>query len=658
MSSDTQDTALRSNPLFRTSNIFTSKHASMPFSSFLFRALQPLLPLCILSLTYLYLYPLFHGCAFPSPVPSSHHASFNASFLGPGGQQQQVAYSRATIPHLAQFRLLALGDPQLEGDSSLPELNKDGKGIFPSLHPFRTYSPTSLNFQIIRNAFRDFFARDVSKLVEYGQKWIDLLGNDFYLAHIYRTVSKWTEPTHIVVLGDLLGSQWVRDEEFELRSDRFWNRVFKNAERVTDEVILSEEEKQLASEHVEILGEDPNWRTRLITIAGNHDVGYAGDIDEKRIERFERRFGRVNWSIRFSLPPMELELDNSDTSMSANDSIAQPDTPTLRLIILNSMNIDTPALKPTLQGQTYEFMNNAIMTQSPLPASPELRDNTATVLLTHIPLHKRAGVCADAPYFNYFSSGEGNGVKEQNHLSDYASRVGLLEGVFGMSGQGCNAIYHGMGRRGIVLTGHDHVGCDVWHFWNSTMESVDAENGEQGGEMRVKGWDALRFEDAGEIVQQHDAVLHKLPDEDEQLIPGLREVTVRSMMGEFGGNAGLLSGWFDEDLGEWRFEYASCQLGVQHIWWAIHIFAFIVALVTVAAPLAFIVEQRVAASEKRKSISKRQTTSAGEKSHPLDPPLRNRSRRIPKEVLVKRFGKEEAEQIEKEREMIDKDTSR
>ena len=39
-------------------------------------------------------------------------------------------------------------------------------------------------------------------------------------------------PTHTVVLGDLLGSQWIGDEEFERRAERFWGTVFGEGERV------------------------------------------------------------------------------------------------------------------------------------------------------------------------------------------------------------------------------------------------------------------------------------------------------------------------------------------------------------------------------------------------------------------------------------------
>ena len=62
---------------------------------------------------------------------------------------------------------------------------------------------------------------------------------------------------------------------------------------------------------------------------------------------------------------------------------------------------------------------------------------------------------------------------------------------------------------------------------------------------------------------------------DEAGVPGLREITVRSMMGDFAGNAGLMSLWFDEEIWDWKFEFVNCGLGTQHIWWTVHIWDLI-----------------------------------------------------------------------------------
>lgn len=54
---------------------------------------------------------------------------------------------------------------------------------------------------------------------------MDLWGNDRYLRHVYGRTRWWAMPTHTVVLGDLLGSQWIGDGEFERRAERFWGTV-------------------------------------------------------------------------------------------------------------------------------------------------------------------------------------------------------------------------------------------------------------------------------------------------------------------------------------------------------------------------------------------------------------------------------------------------
>ena len=158
-------------------------------------------------------------------------------------------------------------------------------------------------------------------------------------------------------------------------------------------------------------------------------------------------------------------------------------------------------------------------------------------------MHKKDGICVDGPYFTFHDKEYGGGLKEQNHLSYNAAR-GIMEGIYGMSGNR-DGPGQGFGRNGIILTGHDHEGCDVYHH---LPEHEDPE---------ARKWKAERW--------------HNSTAKEDKTIPGIREVTVRSMMGEFGGNAGLLSAWFDVEAGAWQFEYSTCAVGTQHIWWGVHI---------------------------------------------------------------------------------------
>ncbi|KAF7592731.1 hypothetical protein BBP40_012562 [Aspergillus hancockii] len=519
--------------------------------------LRLLLPLAIASTLYLYLYPVFHRCAFRLPK-DDHTGILSTSFTH---AVRQHLGSPPAEPS-AIFRLLVLADPQLEGDSSLPKPEDELPARIQ--HHWATVS-SSLNemqplevLTAVSTALRSLASEDIPRTLRAVRKRVDLLGNDYYLAHIYRTVHWWSRPTHVTVLGDLIGSQWVTDEEFVRRGGRYWDRVFKGGERIDNEVTATGARGYAGGEQqLETLNASHSaWEQRIINVVGNHDVGYAGDASEARIERFERVFGRANWDVRFQHPMKGGE----------NETAA---TPTLHVINLNSLTLDSPALAPEVQSWSYNYVNDLISNRS----YPVEDRTTFTLLLTHLPLHKREGICADGPYFTFHESDDedgpdsvprykANGLKEQNHLSDNLSYSGVLQGIFGMTGDE-NAPGGGWGRKGLILTGHDHTGCDVVHFVNRTVESTDEEKPSQPWK-----WDARRYGDGATDMST----------------PSVREVTLRSMMGEFGGNAGLLSLWFDTAVNEWQYEITMCKAGVQHIWWAVHI----VDLVTFGLILSYI----------------------------------------------------------------------
>lgn len=566
------------------------------------RLLSILLPVALAASAYLYLYPIFHGCAFP--VPARHGGDDS----GPGKRdvnplwstvRQHVTPESVAVDEPAVFRLLVLADPQLEGDSSLPseefgllarvkrhwgvvkgsvlgggdddnvqeKEKKEGEG-----------NDGDNVFLAISAVWEAFVYEDIPRTLGAARKRLDLLGNDYYLAHVYRTLHWWTRPSHVTVLGDLIGSQWVTDGEFERRGSRFWDRVFRGGERVSDEITKTgkkdyEQEKEGKEEDNSRLEQlergNSTWTRRIINVAGNHDIGYSGDVSETRLERFERVFGRANWDIRFQHP-----VENQDGV-----------TPTLHVINLNTLTLDSPALSSDIQSEGYGYINDLIAHRT----YPVEDRTTFTLLLTHLPLHKEDGICTDGPYFKYHDSDDNDGpdgvprfkkggLQEQNHLSDELSAKGVLEGIFGLSGNEDSA-GGGRGRNGLILTGHDHTGCDVVHFVDRSNTSSSTDDHDDGQtqtqeESQSWTWQAKRY---------HNATTTTTIPED---TPSIREVTLRSMMGEFGGNAGLLSLWFDADpaVNEWKYEITMCAAGVQHIWWAVHV----VDIVTVIVFLVFV----------------------------------------------------------------------
>ena len=558
-------------------------------SSVLFSTFTFLLPPVLLSTLVLYLYPVVLRCDFPPPPPElARH------------QNQHLGQDESAISYAAPFRLLVFGDPQLEGDSSLPAPSDP---VFPGLWHLSLVSRENAihdNLEYVRDAARAVVTRDLPMLLWTWRKRLDLLGNDFYLAHIYRTLHWYLEPTHVAVLGDLIGSQWISDDEFERRGWRFWNRVFKHGRKVEDDIALKGVRGKKGE--VQALGGDEAWSRRIINVAGNHDVGYAGDMTEERLERFERVFGRTNWDVTFELSRKEMRGNSTSATTSAEspasaeeDGSQEPPPnsenaqshPSIRLAMLNSMNLDSPAYDTSIQSETYNFINqNLIARASPL-TPPASASRHLTLLLTHIPLHKPPGVCADGPYFSHSDTG----IREQNHLSRDASRP-LLEGLFGMSGNLYAAPNSGLGRPGLVLTGHDHDGCDVYHHIPSDV----TRDGEE--------WDAVPWKKSKNLRHMED-------------VPGIREITVRSMMGDFGGNAGLISAWFEpgtdgNDGGRWRVEYSTCPAGVQHFWWAVHVAGVVTLVVLLAGGIVRLVEKTPPPPEpKTRTRSKSRTVTPG-----------------------------------------------
>lgn len=300
-------------------------------------------------------------------------------------------------------------------------------------------------------------------------------------------------PTHTVVLGDLVGSQWIGTEEFEKRGGRFW-QIFSRGSKVNASDIDSGD----------ATGE--GWRNKVITLPGNHDIGYAGDITRARVDRFEDMFGPINYILDFTA-----DLGENFATAGADGSVLPH--PSLKIAVLNSMTLDEPIIDSTLRDESYALINRA----QELAASASHRQ--ATVLLTHLPFYKPAGVCVDPPLFTYFPEDYGSGIREQNHLSE-ATSSSVLNSLFGHGQKGKQA--------GVILTGHDHEGCDVRH---SHLEEMNEGAG---------GWNVTKW------AYEAQGLEAKKVAEEEAAKEGVREVTVRSMMGGYGGNAGLLSAWWDD----------------------------------------------------------------------------------------------------------------
>ncbi|ODV81486.1 uncharacterized protein CANTADRAFT_45349 [Suhomyces tanzawaensis NRRL Y-17324] len=349
-------------------------------------------------------------------------------------------------------------------------------------------------------------------------KRLDNYGNDYYLGHIYNTMKQRLSPSHVAVMGDLFSSQWILDSEFYNRTNRFVERLFPRPieyKRNVKETHAKHENydwNQWLSQEVEMdpkhrydsrvyadvydwffpENKFPNYENPLfINLTGNHDIGYSGDATWQHMARFHHLFGQNNYVINYNQGTPE----------------------EWRLVVLDSMSLEGPALQEEFVSYTWSFLEHLNASNADFKG--------ATVLLTHIPFYKKEGLCADGPEHKYYENYEKepykNGkLRSQNHLAyDISQKV-------------LSIIFPNKDQNGIILTGHDHVGCDDWYNF------VDGE------------WVASKEKNNTERES-------------------VREIVVRAMMGDFEGQTGIVTGHFSD---KWAFEFSYCSFVVQHWWWA------------------------------------------------------------------------------------------
>ncbi|GAV49294.1 hypothetical protein ZYGR_0N07010 [Zygosaccharomyces rouxii] len=376
-------------------------------------------------------------------------------------------------------------------------------------------------------AFGDPQIKGIWPSTDYNTR-LDIYGNDHYLGHIVSVMEQRLRPSHVAVLGDLFSSQWISDSEFYNRSSRYLTRLFhRDTTWLKDLKELEhddnglykidwmtwgqslnrkcEEEKpwNLEFGYSDVHSWDPEKEDYLfINVTGNHDIGYSGDTTYQHLARYNQVFGKDNYWIEY----------DRDT-----------DHP-WRIVVLNSLLLEGPALQPEFLDVTWEFLTQL--------AERNFEGNT--ILLTHVPFYKEEGLCSDGPNFEYYPEDHASEpyksklLRSQNHLSEKVTNEVL------------NLVFHNR-KPGIILTGHDHEGCKT--IYNKNFDDDT--------------WTASKEAKSDLAVQ---------------------EITVRAMMGEFDGNTGLLTGHFDRDQGDWEFHFKLCPFMVQHVWWVAKIFLIVTVL--------------------------------------------------------------------------------
>ncbi|EDO15392.1 hypothetical protein Kpol_1063p2 [Vanderwaltozyma polyspora DSM 70294] len=463
----------------------------------------------IITNIYIYTYPsvdptkCFWRC-------KSSMTEYEQDILEQGGQLEKAAY----------FTKRYLKDVSKQLFSKKDRLSNDDDDV-PEVHML---------------AFGDPQIKGTFKSTPYRTR-LDTFGNDYFLGHIFDTMVSRLNPTHVAVMGDLFSSQWIGDSEFYNRTIRYVSRIFKrdvsllesikennknaNNEYQVDWDLWGKNFNQIRKEgspmnfdfgYSDVHSWEDNENYLFINLTGNHDIGYSGDITYQHLSRYNQLFGKDNYWVEY-----DLDTDHP-----------------WRIVVLNSVALEGPALQPEFLEVTWEFLYQLF----------ERRFNGSTVLLTHVPFYKREGLCSDGPEFRFYPEAyekepyKSNLLRSQNHLSeDVSNRV-------------LNLIFDN-DKPGIILTGHDHEGCETIYNRNST-------NGK---------WVA-----ANTILNNHDL--------------NIKEVTVKSMMGQYEGNTGIVTGQFNKKIGKWQWYYTVCPFNHEHVWWVAKVTAIICSL---AWPLLLLV---------------------------------------------------------------------
>ncbi|KAF9998155.1 hypothetical protein BGZ80_000173 [Entomortierella chlamydospora] len=218
-------------------------------------------------------------------------------------------------------------------------------------------------------------------------------------------------PTHVGVLGDLFSSQWIDDNEFNVRLARY-RSIFPDPATT----LHAKKTTMDKSDGIPI----------LINITGNHDIGYGNDISQTRLDRWEQVFGRSNFIESVVIPDSARLKDPQPLGHSRR----------LHFVVLNTMLLDGPSSDENLRGQTWQFLQKAAELKAENPEDK-------IVILTHIPFHKEQGICVDAPDIHVHWD---NTIIEQTMLTPN-STTWILNNI----------------KPDFVLNGHDHYGCDIVH---------------------------------------------------------------------------------------------------------------------------------------------------------------------------------------------------
>ncbi|KAJ6225960.1 metallo phosphoesterase related [Anaeramoeba flamelloides] len=256
-----------------------------------------------------------------------------------------------------------------------------------------------------------------NKYQEFNEKF-----NVFYYRLIMKNIAKYFKPSHLVMLGDQFWSENSGEEDFQKLKQKL-------------NVVLS---PFLQSKN----------EVKIHNISGNHDLGYGNQRRRYNNKRWIKEYGKLNTYFQLKTGQIfllldTLSLDNKPSQI--NDNEVEPSEKKMKSVKYHQ----ELALNPL---KVIDKVNKI-----------RKRDesNHPVFLFSHLPFYKPDNNCADN--FDIEYSERTGRVIEQTMLTESTSKH-LIEGI----------------NPALIMSGHDHVGCQYLHsnrFKEITVRSMLAEYG-------------------------------------------------------------------------------------------------------------------------------------------------------------------------------------
>ncbi|CAA16976.2 GPI-remodelling mannose-ethanolamine phosphate phosphodiesterase Ted1 [Schizosaccharomyces pombe] len=336
---------------------------------------------------------------------------------------------------------------------------------------------------------------------------LDLWGNDLFLRHLVHMNQFWGQPDAMILLGDLVSFQHLDNEEFNKRAKRLKKITgAKNFWQVGNSSLPARTFEN---------GNIPVW-----TIAGNHDIGYGCESSDAQISKWEQAMGPVNWVSHFNVSKFPVRVIGIN-SLSLDDVQFYDANPS---DIINSKSFSSLGILALSKEarDAWQFLFDIALE----PSIP-------TILFTHVPLYKPANVCVDEPRIVRQLDFR---VKSQNHLS-YNTTMKIFELIPSIK---------------LVLSGHDHMGCDYEHPNGAIEHTLPSAMGYFGGNIGFV-----------KLIATNDVLT-----ESSKNTPSVVTFLIQKLIGQRWKKASLKQSKFSSDI------YATYTLshgGPSYIWWALHI---------------------------------------------------------------------------------------